>query len=311
VTERSFDAVKVFPRYTAPATAVSLNDSQVSAEVSGVIASISVKPGDEVSAGDVLVKLDCRDHQLDAQVPEARLEAANAERDLARYRSQRADALRKKGAMPLEQYQQRKAAASRSQAEVRRLQAVVKESRRKVGKCDITAPFPAVVVTRYASVGELAKPGMRLLRLVDTRAIEVSSQVQEQDLGTLRAADSTRFVSRSFTYPVNLRTVVPVLDRRVSSYEVRLEFSGRLPSPGQSGRLEWRATQPHIPADLLVQRNGTLGVFLAKDGHARFHALPGAEPGQPAAADLAGGAQVIVDGRHGLDDGQAIDQVER
>lgn len=307
VTVKTFDTLKIFPKYTAPGTAVSLNDSQISAQVTGVIETVAVKPGDSVNTGDTLVKLDCRDHELAEKAPEAQLQAAKAERDLARYRSDRADALKKKGAMPLEKYQQRKAEAVETAAEVRRLQAVVEESQRTVEKCDIKAPFRGVVVERLASVGELANPGMRLLRLVDTQDIEVSSQVQEQDLNSLRKATHVNFVSRGASYPIQLRSVVPVLDRRISSYEVRFQFSSpKQPAPGQSGRVVWSTSTPYLPADLLVQRNGNFGVFLAINGHARFRALANAEPGQPAAVKLPSDAKIIIDGRYGLDDGQAI-----
>lgn len=310
VSLEPFSSVRTFPQYTAPATVVSLNDSQLSAQADGVIKTVTVKPGDTVDAGQTLVTLDCRDHELAAKEPAAQLQAAKAQRDLANYRSERADKLRKRGVMPLDEYQQRKAAVQRATAEVTRLQALVEESRRLVSKCEIKAPFRAVVVKRFASVGELARPGMRLLRLVDTQSVEVSSHVQEQDLAGLRQATRAAFVSRGTRYPVVLRSVVPVLDRRVSSYETRFDFIGAKPTPGQSGRIEWRTTVAHLPANLLVQRGGVMGVFIAVRGHASFQALPHARPGQPAVARLPDDARVIVDGRYSLEDGQAISAVD-
>ncbi len=306
VTVKTFDQVRLFPVYTAPATAMSLNDSQVSAEIPGVIQRITVKPGDAVKAGDVLVELDCREHELNAQAPRARLQAASAERELAGFRHERAETLRERGAIPLEELQQRKAAALRTAAEVRRLTAEVRQSERQVENCRIRAPFNAVVVQRYASVGELASAGMHLLRLVDTESLEASSQIQEQDLESLQQTGTIQFVSRGREYGLRLRSVVPVLDRRVSSYEVRFEFTGATPSPGQSGRVVWRDGLPHVPAELLVRRADQRGVFLAVEGTARFRVLENALPGQPAVAGLGGGERLIVDGRHGLSDGQAV-----
>ena len=311
VTVQPFSELRIFPKYTAPATVVSLNDSQLSAEASGVIETVTVKPGDRVLAGQTLVTLDCHDHELAAKEPAAQLQAAKAERNLANYRSQRADKLRKRGVMPLEEYQQRKAAAERAAAEVQRLQALVEESQQLVSKCEIKAPFKAVVVKRFASVGELARPGMRLLRLVDTQSVEVSSHVQEQDLAYLRQATRVAFVSHGTSYPVTLRSVVPVLDRRVSSYETRFDFVTARPTPGQSGRIEWRTTTAYLPANLLVQRGDAIGVFIAVRGHASFRILTDARPGQPAVAHLPGDARVIVDGRYSLEDGQPIGAVDR
>ena len=311
VTVEPFSSVRIFPLYTAPATVVSLNDSQLSAEAGGIIETVSVKPGDDVDPGQTLVTFGLPRPRARGEGTGGAAQAAKAERDLANYRSERADKLRKRGVMPLDEYQQRKAAAQRAAAEVRRLDALVEESRRLVSKCEIKAPFRAVVVKRFASVGELARPGMRLLRLVDTQSVEVSSHVQEQDLAGLREAAEVAFVSRGKRYAVTLRSVVPVLDRRVSSYETRFDFLDDRPTPGQSGRIEWRTTIAHLPANLLVQRGGALGVFVAVRGHASFKSLPDAQPGQPAVARFQDDARVIVDGRYGLEDGQAISAVDR
>lgn len=306
VTVTTFDRVALFPLYTAPGTTMSLNDSRVSAEISGVIQRIDVKPGEAVKAGDVLVQLDCQGHETDALAPRAELQAMRAERNLADFRRERAEKLRERGVIPLEEFQQRKAASLRTAAEVRRLTAMVERSDERVEKCQVRAPFNAVVVQRYASVGELAGPGTQLLRLVDTESLEVSSQIQEQDLDSMRQAGDIEFVSRGRTFEVKLRSVVPVLDRRVSSYEVRFEFTGETPAPGQSGRITWRDGSPHVPADLLVRRADQQGIFVAVDGAASFRVLQDALPGQPAIADLADGEQLIVDGRYGLSDGQAV-----
>lgn len=306
VTVRPFADLKVFPRYSAPATVLSLNDSRVSAEITGTIKKISVRPGDTVDAGTDLVMLDCRDHELNAQIPAAQLQAAHAEKELADYRLERAGKLRKRGAMALEAFQQRKAASLTAAAEVRRLDAQVADSQRAVQKRVITAPFPAVVGERLASVGELARPGTPLLRLVDIAGLEVSSQIQEQDLISVEGAGNLEFVSRGQQYPLRLRSVVPVLDRRISSFEVRFELSDDRPAPGQSGRIRWRDEIPYVPANLLVTRDKHAGIFVVDGDQARFEPLPDAQPGQPAAAGLSDSAQLIVDGRFSLTSGQRI-----
>jgi hypothetical protein len=98
-----------------------------------------------------------------------------------------------------------------------------------------------------------------------------------------------------------------VLDRRISSYEVRLELvNAGGPVPGQSGRIRWRGGKPHVPANLLVTRDQHAGVFVVDGDQARFEPLADAQSGQPAAAALADSAQLIVDGRFSLVDGQRI-----
>ena len=79
---------------------------------------------------------------------------------------------------------------------------------------------------------------------------------------------------------------------------------------GASGRIHWRSASAYLPADLLVRRDGRLGVFLVNDSHARFHPLPEALEGQPARSGLPDEARIIVQGRHSLRDGMAVHQSE-
>ncbi|OOZ36506.1 efflux RND transporter periplasmic adaptor subunit [Solemya velesiana gill symbiont] len=84
-----------FPRFSAPATTVSLNDSRISAETSGRIEQINVKVGDDVEAGTLLATLDCSDNTIRHKQAEAALESAKARHDLARKQILRTRSLRK------------------------------------------------------------------------------------------------------------------------------------------------------------------------------------------------------------------------
>lgn len=307
VSVEPLSAVALHPVRSAPARAVSLNDTRVAAEIAASVAAMPVRPGDRIEAGGLLARLDCSDLELALTATEAALAAARADRDLAAFRQERGAQLRDRGAMPLEAYRERAAAALRTAAEVRRLQAEVRAGERDVARCEVRAPFEAVVVERLASVGELAEPGTPLVRLVDVELLEVSARVQAQDLAAVETAAEIHFVSRGARYPLRLRRVIPVLESRLRSYEVRLEPSGRRPAPGESGRIDWTAAEPHVPSDLLVRRGEQLGVFVVADGRARHHALPRAEAGLPAAVpDLPADARIVRDGRYALRDGDPV-----
>lgn len=307
VTVAPLADIALHPVRSAPATAVSLNDTRVAAEIAAPIDAIPVRPGDRIEADDLLARLDCTDLELALEASEAALAAAEAEQGLAAFRQERGAQLRDRGAMPLEAYREREAAALRTAAEARRLRAEVTSGERDVARCEVQAPFDAVVVERLASVGELAEPGTPLVRVVDAALLEISARVQEQDLAALEAAARVDFVSRGERYPLRLRRVIPVLESRLRSYEVRLEPTDTLPAPGESGRIDWTAAERHVPSDLLVERDGTLGVFVVEDGSARHHPLPEAVSGLPAAVPgLAPEARIVRDGRYGLRDGEAV-----
>lgn len=68
VEAQSLQVLAVYPQYKAPASVLTLNDSQLSAEVSAVVDSISVKVGQTVKRGDLLVSLHKKDYQCSRKV---------------------------------------------------------------------------------------------------------------------------------------------------------------------------------------------------------------------------------------------------
>ena len=283
----------VFPEDSAPARAVSLNDAKIGAQISAQIRSIPVRVGDRVEKGDTLVQLDCRDARLAH-------ESAVAQLALAEKNARRARSLKKSSSIAEQNYNQ--ALTNEAQARVREKQTAL-----QVQRCQVTAPFSGIVTARLAAEGELAAPGAPLLSVIDTEAVEASASVPEKKLTAVSTLQHLTFRFDGRDYPVELRAIAPRIDPASASREVRLNFTETRPLPGSSGRLRWRTETPHLTPSLLSQRDGGIGIFIARDGKAVFHPLPRAVIGHPAPIDLPADTPVIVDGRFGLRDGDAIE----
>jgi len=175
-----------------------------------------------------------------------------------------------------------------------------------VEKCEVRAPFPAIVRARLGQVGELAVPGTPLAALIDTRRIEISAQVQLRDGASLSHTPAIRFEGDGGTRSVTLLRVSPAIDRQARTVEARLRFAADGLPPGAQGRILWRDTRPHLPAEMIVRREGRLGVFVINDGRAHFTPLAHAQEGRPVAVDLAPSARVVVKGQLLLHDGTAV-----
>ncbi len=298
------------PAREAPATVVSLNDTLISAEIAGKVEAVSRRPGDRVARNDLLARLDCSNYHIARQRAEAALAAARAQLRYARQRLKDAEKLVKKRNISSDEYNQRSAEFNRLTAEVNVRQADLDQARWREARCEIRAPFDAVVVERRASQGDYATPGTPLLRLLDLENLEVSAQIQQQDLSAMKAARRLEFRLEGRRYPLRLRAVIPVLKKRLRSYEARYLFTAEAAPAGAAGRLYWEEADPHLPANYLVQRGGRLGVFVHEGGRARFHPLPHAVQGLPARIDLPPDTRLIDAGRFSVRDGEPVEVVE-
>jgi hypothetical protein len=150
-----------------------------------------------------------------------------------------------------------------------------------------------------------------MFELVDVETVEVSARLRPDDLAALQAGAQIHFETRQRRFPVSVRAIVPAADPRSRDQEVRLRFEQARAIPGLSGRLTWRLAQRRLPAEVLVQRDGRLGVFIVNDGAARFTPLPGAKEGRDAPAQLAGDDRIVVEGQLALVDGQPVIETPR
>ena len=292
VSSKPLSELLVYPEHTAPATVISLNDSQISAQIAAEIKSIAVQAGDEVEAEQKLVELDCEDSQLNLRHSKAALSLA--EKELARARS-----LAKSNNLSAQQLNQRK--TEYTQAQVAWKQATV-----QIKRCIVSAPFAGVITKRLASEGELATAGTPLLQLLDTQRLEVSVHLPAESASKLIEINNPQLRANQQNWPLKFRTVLPLINTSARTREARFVFSAHTALPGTAGRIHWQSSQPHIPADYLVQRDGQTGLFLYKDGKAKFHILKNAQIGHPAAVDLPADAAVIIDGRFALKDNDPV-----
>ncbi|MGD8475684.1 MAG: efflux RND transporter periplasmic adaptor subunit [Burkholderiales bacterium] len=311
VATQAFADIAVFPERQAFATVISLNDSRIAAEVSARIVEIPVEVGQVVPKGATLVRLDSRDFALAAERAAAALESARSANLLAEQKLERARKLVAEGFISPEALDQRKSDARTAAAQLKAAEAELATARRNVSKCLVRAPFKAIIKQRIGQVGEIASPGMALVHVLDASRIEVSARVQPEFVAELQESKSVAFESRSQIFPLKLRRIVPAINERERNQEARFRFAGKDAMPGTAGRVIWQSTQAHLPPDLVLRRDGQLGVFVASDGRAKFVVLPLAQEGRPAPAALAPGDAVITDGRYQLQNGDNISIVRR
>ncbi|MBY4677520.1 efflux RND transporter periplasmic adaptor subunit [Marinobacterium arenosum] len=296
--------------YSAPARVVADDHSILSAQISGLVEQVMVRVGDQVESGQPLVLLECSDYRLALNQAESSRLSLQAQIRLARAQLARAEKLLKQRNAPEELRDQRQAELDRLLADRQGADLQIDNARLAVQRCSVSAPFAGVVTERPATEGSLANPGTPLIKLLRSDRIELSAELPLAQVGSLQRSPQLNFVNHGHDYPLSLRAVLPLVDSRTRTREVRLRFTDQPALAGSSGRLIWQAAEPRLPVALVVKRDGQLGVMLYQDGKARFQPLPGALEGQAAPVDLPPDSRVIVEGQHAVNDGDAVELKE-
>lgn len=312
------------PQREAPAQVIALEDSRISAEISAVVTTLTADVGATVTQADVLAELDCSDYDLQAQELSTQQQGTQARLQFAESQLQRARSLQKQRTVSEELVDQRQSERDALRAELARLAAGLARVERSRQRCKLQAPFAGTVLERFVSKGEYVTPGTPIFRLLADTELEVAAQIPSTDLQDLTQAQQLWLRTPVDSYPLRLRVVLPFVDSAAQTQTVRLRFSAATAPAGSAGRLVWQLG-PHLPANLLVQRDKQLGLFLAINGRATFQPLPAAKEGRPAAIRLRGTAPsahkpaetadvpslapatlIITDGAQSLRDGDLI-----
>jgi len=308
VSAEPVSALVFYPEFSAPAEVISKQDAFLSAQISAQLEKIHAQVGDQVAAGDTLVELDCALYQAQLNTQRAALGEIDVQLSLASDQYTRAKRLNEAGNLGEEGLQQRATELEALQARRVVQEQQVKVAQISVDRCVVTAPFAGVVTERAAQLGALAAPGSPLMRLVQLADAELSARVPPTQSFSENQLLKFDYLNRD--YPAQLRVVLPVVDSRQRTQELRLTFPEQLPPPGAAGRLLWQASQPHLPAELLVRRQQgeawTLGVMVVVDGTAVFYPAENAIEGQPFATDLPKDSMIITDGRLLVREGEAV-----
>jgi membrane fusion protein (multidrug efflux system) len=162
----------------AVGTFVAINGTDVTTEAGGVVRSIEFEPGQQVSVGSVLVR-------LNAANEEATLAALETSAKLASVQTQRWQQLAKDKLVSLDDVQQRVANAASARAQVEAQRALIAQK-------TIRAPFSGVLGLRKVNLGQYVAPGTAMVSLQQLDPIYLDFSLPEQQAGKMIAGTAVR-----------------------------------------------------------------------------------------------------------------------
>lgn len=299
---------------------------------------VRVAPGDRVRKGQTLIVLDGDDLAAAARsaqsaaaaaaqgasAADADLQAAEAALTLARASHDRIAGLQARRSATAQEFDEAVAALQSAEARVagasaRTLQAssAVESARAASDHARTTqsfttllAPFDGLVTEKMVEPGNMASPGVPLLRIEDTRRFRLEVRVDESRAAAIHSGDGVPVLLGARTSEVagTVEEVSRSVDADARAFLVKIalpEISGL--RSGEFGRARFRGAPRSVlavPPSAMVRRGQLTSVFVVENGRARLRLVNAR--GAEVVAGLTETDVVILSPPPGLLDGRRV-----
>jgi multidrug efflux system membrane fusion protein len=303
-----------------------INSVTIQPQVGGVLGEVLFREGAEVSAGELLFKIDSRPYvsalrQAEAMLARDQAQADNAQRDAERYA-----ALVQKDYVTKSQADQAAAAAAAQKAVVEADRAAVETARLNVEYASIRAPIAGKSGSLLVRAGNVVRPGGGdpLVTINQVRPIRVRFAVPERDLAEVQRYAKGGKVRVSAT-PAGEgapeQGLLSFLENAVDTITGTVTLKAEFPNP--SGRL-WPGQFVAVQVELYVEPNAltvpSQAILVGQSGSYVFVVEPGDTVRvQPVTTGRSvrdrtviekgvdAGTRVVTDGQSRLEAGSAVE----
>ncbi len=281
--------------------------SIVSSKITGRIVDLAADQGDWVEADQIIVRLDDVDLQRQVELASANVEVQAAALDRLQSDRARAEAVQRQARLEyeramaayehggatalerdraLEQLEISNAEFTRSEGAITEARAAHVSSQRildyhraQLDDTVIRSPVTGLVVRRDRERGDIVAPGSSILRVIETETLWVSAWVDETEMARVELDQPARVVFRAEPRHDRQGHVARLgreVDPELREYLVDVAVDELPPSWAVGQRAEVFIMTDvaeeaiAIPAEFLMVRDGTEGVWIAEGGRAAW-----------------------------------------
>jgi RND family efflux transporter MFP subunit len=170
-----------------------LTQATVKSKVSGVVLETTVREGMNVSAGQVIARLDAADARARVAQQQAALNEASARLSLAKKNNANSAALLKQNYLSQNSYDTTQNSVDLAQAAVDAAKAQLDLARIAMNDTVIRAPLSGVVSKRYVQAGEKLSPDVPVYSIVNLRELTLEAQVPASDIPRIHVGQEATF----------------------------------------------------------------------------------------------------------------------
>ena len=194
--------------------------------IGGMITERAVEVGQQVSAGQVLARLDPQDVQVNVRSAAAQTSAAAAQSEAQTTDLARARRLLAEGFISQAEFDRLQAATRSAQAQLHSARAQQTGADQQLSYTVLRASRAGVVTAVQGDVGEVVPAGPPVVVVESPGTIEVATSVPEGEVTKFRAAQlGVRFwTAPSQVYPARIRTLSAAANAQTRTFDARIVF---------------------------------------------------------------------------------------
>jgi RND family efflux transporter MFP subunit len=292
------------------ATVKSRRSTTIQPQVEGFITRILVQSGQRVRAGAVLMQIDAGRQQAAVASLESVRAAREADLQYARQQAERLQKLYEAGAVSQQEFEQATTAVHTSEAQLRAVEAQIREQRVELGYHSVTAPTAGIVGDIPVRVGDRVTRSTVLTTIDESAGLELYINVPVQQASALRPGLLVRLLDdrgQEFgTTKINF--VSPSVDPSTQSVLVKAPLESGLPVRTDQfvrARIVWSADPGlTVPLVSVLRINGQYFVYVIENNDGQSIARQ-----RPVQLGLKPGEQLVVTGIQKIGDGAPVQVV--
>lgn len=301
------------PQTWVAGTVISRHEARLATEVAGKLVLVK-EVGTRVKEDDVVARVDPTFVKLKIEELEAQVEADRARLEFLKSEVRRNKSLATQNNAAQIRLDEVRADRDVARNALRIARVRLKQAREELRRHVIRSPFAGVVAERLLRRGERAEVGDDVVRLIDSRELEVQARVPLETLDFVREGMPLTLSVNGKQVSSLVRALVAAGDERSRLLELRTELNNGAWTVGQPVRVALPTAKAEIvlavPRDALVLRRDGAFVFLvdAENKAQRVDVKLGVANGDLVAVsgELNAGDRVVTRGGERLRPGSAV-----
>jgi RND family efflux transporter MFP subunit len=169
------------------------------AEVAAVVLQVAKDNGEQVRAGDLLMRLDDTAIRDSLTSAEEAVRASSQAFDQAERTVARLKTLQGQGMTSMQALEDAEVRRNNAQSDLVAAKARVVSARQQLQRTTVRAPFDGVVSERKASVGDTVQVGKELLKVIDPRSMRFEGLVSADRMNSLKLGQPVSFRVNGYT----------------------------------------------------------------------------------------------------------------